>query len=482
MVGGTTSPGTRGSRLRAAGQLRALAARIRGAGRLKDLSTLPPEGRSRERHKRLALAAATSIGTRSVSIVVGLVTLPVLLRYLGPELYGLWVVLTSFGTLLVFADLGLGQGVVNGIAAAEGENQRRTIASLVASAFYMLVVVAVLIGCIFAVVYPLVPWDDVFNVRSASAAQVAGPAVAVLVTTTLLAVPLGLAVRVRHALQESFVANVWMAAGSVISLTAIVFAIVLDAGLPWLVFAFACGPLSTSLMNSISLLRDRRWLVPRLPDATVATARQLLGLGLLFFVVQVAGVAAYEIDNIIIARIIDTEAVTQFAVPMRLFLLVPTVVGLLAYPLWPASREALARGDESWFRHTVKLWLGLTAAAAAALSVLLALVATPLIHLWAGSDVTPTTSLLVALAGYSTLFSVSIVAAMFLYAVQAVRFVAITSVAFVAVNLVLSIALTRSIGIPGPVWGSVIAMLPSLVVQLAYIRRRLPNLTGLESR
>jgi len=481
MVGGTTSRGARESRLRDAGHLRALAARLRGVGRLEDLSTLPPEGRSRERRKRLALAAATSIGTRGVSIVVGLVTLPLMLRYLGTELYGLWVVLTSFATLLVFADLGLGQGVVNGIAAAEGKDQRRKIASLVASAFYMLVVVAFVVGCIFAGVYTLVPWDEVFNVRSASAAEAAGPAAAVLVVTTLLAVPLGLAVRVRHALQESFVTNIWMAAGSVISLAALITAIELGATLPWLVFAFACGPLFVSLMNGLSLIRTRPWLVPRPRHATVATARQLLSLGALFFVVQVAGVAAYEIDNLIIARILDAEAVTQFAVPMRLFLLIPTIVGLLAYPLWAASRAALARGDEDWFRRTLKLSLGVTAAAAATLSVCLAMVATPLIHLWAGSNVTPSTSLIAALACYSTLFAVSIVAAMFLYAVQAIKFVAISSVVFVTVNVALSIALTQSIGIPGPAWGSVIAMLPNLALQLAYIRRRLPHLAGLES-
>ena len=41
------------------------------------------------------------------------------------------------------------------------------------------------------------------------------------------------------------------------------------------------------------------------------------------------------------ARVIDVAAVTQYAVPMQLFMLIPTVFGLLAYPLWPAYREAL---------------------------------------------------------------------------------------------------------------------------------------------
>ena len=395
---------------------------------------------------------------------------PLLLHHLGPERYGLWVTVTSFAAFLVVADLGLSQGIVSGISAAEAKHRRSTMQSLVSSAFYMLVLVAALLGAAYAVIYPVVPWDEVLNATSPAVAQLAGPAVAVLVAMTLVGIPFGLAVRVRQGFQESFIANLWMSIGSVVSLAAVVLAIALGASLPWLVFAFACGPLTASLLNCASLFRSRPWLVPRRRDATVAQGRQLLSVGLLFFIVQVAGVAAYQTDNIVLARVIDVAAVTQYAVPMQLFMLIPTVFGLLAYPLWPAYREALERGDNIWFRRTVWRSLIFASAAGFAFSALLALTAVPVIHAWAGSSVTPSTSLVVALAIYSTLFTVSTVVAMFLYAVDAVRFLAWSSAVFVVANLGLSIALTRSIGIPGPAWGSVIAMVPNLVAQLLYVR------------
>jgi O-antigen/teichoic acid export membrane protein len=451
-----------------------LANRLKDLGRLQDLGTLSSGARSRERHRRLALAGVTSVAFRGVGIIVGLVMVPVLLHHLGPEKYGLWVTVTSFAAFLIFSDLGLGQGLVSGISAAEGEARRRSrMRSLVASAFYMLVVVAAFLGAVFAVIYRVVPWDDVLNVSSPSVAQLAGPAVAVLVAMTLVGVPFGLAARVRQGFQESFIANLWMSIGSVVSLAAVLLAITLGATLPWLVFAFACGPLTASLLNGASLFRSRPWLVPRLRDASVTQGRQLLSLGLLFFIVQVAGVAAYQTDNIVVARIIDVAAVTQYAVPMQLFMLIPTVAGVLAYPLWPAYREALARGDDVWFRRTVWRSLVLASGAGFVFSATLALTATPVIQAWAGSSVVPSTSLVIALAIYSTLFTISTVVAMFLYAVDAVRFLAVSSAVFVVVNLGLSIALTRSIGIPGPAWGSVIAMVPNLVAQLVYLRWRM---------
>lgn len=459
-----------GMRSDAVDQAGTLTNRLRGLGNLQDLATLSPEGRSRERHKRIALAGVTSIGFRAVGITVGLVTVPVLLGYLGPEKYGLWVTVTSFTALLLFADLGLGQGLVNGISAAEGDDRREALPSLVASAFYMLLVVAAVLGVVFAVIYPVVPWSEVLTVQSSSAAQLAGPAVAVLVAMTLVGLPFGLVVRVRLGLQESFIANVWLSVGSVVTLAALVLAVELDATLPWLVFAFACGPLAASLLNGGFLLHSRPVLLPRLRNASVSQGRHLLSLGLLFFVVQVAGAGAYQTDNLVVARIVGVAAVTQYAVPMQLFMLTPTIMGLLAYPLWPAYREARAREDNVWFRRTARRSFIIAIAVGSACSTILALTATPLIHVWAGSSVNPSTSLLVALALFSTLFTVSTVVTIFLYAVDAVGFIAASSAVFVVLNLGLSIVLTRTIGIPGPAWGSVIAMVPNLAAQLIYVR------------
>ena len=166
--------------------------------------------------------------------------------------------------------------------------------SLVASGFYMLVLVAALLGAAYAVVYPIVPWGEVLNASSPAVAQLAGPAVAVLVGMTLVGIPLaspsgfGWAFRSRSLPTSgcrsaaSSRSKPWSSPSP------------LGAPLPWLVFAFACGPLSASLLNCASLLRSRPWLVPRPRNATVAQGRHLLSLGLLFFIVQVAGVVAYR--------------------------------------------------------------------------------------------------------------------------------------------------------------------------------------------
>src|SRR2546423_1279703 len=65
-------------------------------------------GHSHERHRRIALSAFAGFGAKGVSMATTLITVPLTLRYLGPERYGVWMTMSSVMMMMVFADLGLG--------------------------------------------------------------------------------------------------------------------------------------------------------------------------------------------------------------------------------------------------------------------------------------------------------------------------------------------------------------------------------------
>ncbi len=147
--------------------------------RPRELSPLTGEERSRERNRRIALTAVSSGFSTVVRVLVSLITIPLMVRYLGTERYGLWVTIASATALLGFADLGLSSGLVNGISEAQGNHDESATRRYVASTFFLLVLIALVLGVGFAAIYGRVPWPRVFNVTSPSTAAVAGPALAV---------------------------------------------------------------------------------------------------------------------------------------------------------------------------------------------------------------------------------------------------------------------------------------------------------------
>ena len=84
--------------------------------RLLPFDTATQEGRAKERHRRIVLSAIASAMAKIISITTALISVPLTLHYLGPERYGMWMTISSLAALLAFADLGIGNGMLNAIA------------------------------------------------------------------------------------------------------------------------------------------------------------------------------------------------------------------------------------------------------------------------------------------------------------------------------------------------------------------------------
>jgi O-antigen/teichoic acid export membrane protein len=312
------------------------------------------EGRARERQRRARLASGAAAAAKAVRMLTTFASVPLAINYLGAERYGLWLTISSVAAFLTFADLGLGNGLLNAVSEAEGRDDHDASARAVSSAFFMLLGVAVIFTLVGFVAYPLVAWDRVFNVTSPLAVAEAGPAVAVFVGCFLVSMPLGIVERVQLGLQKGFANSLWEGLGSVIGLAGVVVAIQLRTSLPWLVFAMSGGPVLALLLNAWVLFgRQRRSLRPSLGRYSRDAAGRMLRLGVLFLVLQVVSAVAFFSDNLVAAHVLGAAAVTQYAVPRRMFDAVAMIVAMYVTPLWPAYGEAISRGDVPWVRHTL---------------------------------------------------------------------------------------------------------------------------------
>ncbi|MEU5552945.1 MULTISPECIES: lipopolysaccharide biosynthesis protein [unclassified Micromonospora] len=70
---------------------------------------------------RLTRNTLSMLGARIVMALAGLVSLPVVYQHLGPEAFGVWVLLTGLLAVVALFDLGLGSALVREVAAAETE-------------------------------------------------------------------------------------------------------------------------------------------------------------------------------------------------------------------------------------------------------------------------------------------------------------------------------------------------------------------------
>ena len=437
-----------------------------------DAST--PEGRSKERYRRAALATVGLGFSRAASIATSLIAVRLTVRYLGIERYGLWMTISSVALMLNFADFGLGNGLLNRLAEANGKDDRTAARRYVASAFFVLLGLAVLLGVGFGLLFPLIPWHNVFNVSSSAAIAEAGPALTVFLLSFLVSLPLGVVQRIQAAYQEGFATGMWISLGSVLSLVGLLAAVRLSAGLPALVLAMSGGQVLALALNGAYMFGwSKPWLFPRWSDASWESARDILQLGLYFFILQIVVAVSFASDNIVIAQVLGAEAVAQYAVPMRLFALLGGIVGLYLAPLWPAYGEALARGDIGWLKRTLARSLALTLLVCGIPSLLLVATGKWLVHLWVGPLLEPSYSLLLGLAVWALLSNLGSAISVFLNGVNQMRIQVVLAAPLVAGTLCLKILLPMKMGLPGVAWGLAIAFFFFAALPQTYFVRKL---------
>ena len=451
--------------------------------RLQPFDTSTSEGRARERYRRAVLTALAAGGARAVSMVAVLVSVPLALGYLGSERYGVVVTITALTGMLVFADFGLGNGLMNLVARASGSGDPLEARRSISSAFFMLCGISVILTLVLLPVYLLVPWAAFLNVADSVSARDVPAAVAVFLVSVLLNLPLGIVQRVQLAFQQGFVNSLWNAIANVVMLVSLVAVVSVRAPLAWIVLTMVGAPVVGNSLNWISLFLVRRAdLRPRWSLMHWAEGRRLLRIGALFFVLQLTVALAYESDIVVATRVLGPDAATTYSVVFRLFMILPTIVNMLLLPLWPAYTESIARGDVDWVRKTLRLSIGLALALSGLSSVVLVLMGPMVLDLWVGSGVKASFALMLGMAVWAVLSNSFNAVAMLMNGASVIGFQVATALSMAVVSLGASILFANLFGVAGIIWGTVAAFvlctalptalyLPTLLRRLGARRR-----------
>ncbi len=425
------------------------------------------------RGRALRLGFATGVAARALSIVVAFAAVPVVTDTLGQARYGAFALVAGLAALLPFSDLGLGSGLVTALGGATGRDDTREARRLVTAAFAGLVAVAAVLLVVFLVVDQFVDWARLLGLGDQPFAGEVDVAVRVFGVLFLLAVPGTLGTRVLQGLQRTHAANYWQFAAAPLVLVGYLLARAMDGGIA--AFAAVAGgvPLVLGIAATAWVFADQPGLRPTREAFDLTATRQLTRLGGLFLVLTVAVAVAFETDSLVLSWVLGPDEVAVYSVTFRLFSLVTMVAALAFAPLWPAFAESLSRGDVDWAKATFRRSVGAGALAAVPTAIVLALVAQPFIRWWVGDSFVPPFALVAGLAVWVTIVSVQMPLSMLLNGAGVVRFQVVAASCMALANLALSITLAHSIGISGPVWGSVVAYVVCTgVPSVLYLRYR----------
>ena len=451
---------------------------MKASAPLARVGVLSKKIRNDERYRRALITTSTSVCTKAISAVSAFISIAAVVRHLGPERYGLYATVTSLTTLLAFADLGIGNGLITAIARAQAGKSWGRVKKLISGAFLLLTAVSTVLALAFFTAYPKIPWPAVFNVRSSQAVSEAGLAAAAFVVCFLITQPLSIVQKVHMGLQEGYVNDGWTAASSVLALAGLLVGIKFGLGTPGLLLAIGLAPIVALTASNLTLFGYAKPRIrPDLSSIDREIMEQIFRSGMLFLVLQLAIALAFVSDHFVITQLIGPTAVADYSIPSRLFGMVQFLVAMGLGPMWPAYGEALASRDFGWVKRTFTRTIKLAFVLSGTASLVLLVAGPALVRLIGGSAIKPSVHLMVALAIWTVLGSVGNAISMFLNGANIIRFQVITASLMAITAIVSKIWLVQAIGIPGAVWGTIIGYtLFSLLPCVVYVPRLLKTI------
>ncbi|HET8567525.1 MAG TPA: lipopolysaccharide biosynthesis protein [Candidatus Limnocylindria bacterium] len=342
--------------------------------RLRPFETETPHGRSSERYRRIALTTISSFAVRGVGTLVGLVTVPLVLAYLGKERFGLWSTITTVVAWVALFDLGIANGLVNLVSRAHGRDDQDAAGRYVSTAMALLLGIAAVLALAIAVAGPLVPWSAVLAVRGAVDEATVRWSVIAALGTLVVGMPLSVTPQIYAGYQRSYVTNAFAIAGTLAGFAALLLAIRGGAGMPALVVTFGIGGLLASAAGLAYAFGSMPWLRFRVSAVSRDAVRGVMSRSFPLFLFQIGALAVNETQAIVLAHRCNLSVVADYSILMRLYLLAMSLIQASTASFVPSFREAHERRDVAWmhasFRNFVRVRMLLATCAAIGLALL----------------------------------------------------------------------------------------------------------------
>jgi len=420
-----------------------------------------------ERSIRAKKNIALSFVLKSLNIIIQLLLVPLLLGYLSPVKYGIWVTAGSVVNWFYFFDIGLGNGLRNKLAEALAKNDKELGRIYVSTTYAALSAIAIIIYLLFLAVDKFINWQKIFNAPTNISNEI-NTLIIVVFTFFAINFVARLIGTILNADQKSSINDLIYTAGNLLSL-AFIFILTKISHQSLVLVGLSIG-LSTFVPSVIITIlffsRNYKQLRPSFKFIQFKHINDLTSLGIKFFIMQVAAVVVFTTDNLIITQLFGPEKVAPYSIALKYFNIVQMGFSIFITPFWSAFTEAYTKNDFSWMKNTIKRLIKIWVLIVFTVIIML-LISDKIYEVWIGDRVQITFSLSALMALFVIISTWNNIFAFFLNGVSKIKISFYLSVITGFINIPLSIFLAKNIhlGIEGVILSTVICIFLGTIVQ-----------------
>lgn len=427
---------------------------------------------AKSRERNIFLSVFTGVFVKFFSLFSILITIPLTLNYLGPEEFGLWMLITGVVGMLTFSDLGLGMGLQNALSKCIGENDNENPVFFISTTYAAVSVVSILIMFLFLAVFS---WggEGVFLIKVSNSVANHKYVILMAIVLFLVNLPVGIIQKVLNGLQKMYVSNNVIAVGHLLSFFSIFMAVWFDVGLIGLVFLFFVSPMICFLTFSIFFFYKNPSYCPKLKFIKLDILPLIMNTGAWTVLAQLVYSIKINAPLLIVSSALGLGVLAEFSIAHKISTIVTVLVNIGLQALWPIYGEAYANRDLLWIKKTMRRSLIITFLVSSSAALFISLFSEFLTATWLGSNVKVSQSLISLLCVVSVLGNINICFAVFLNGTNNFKNQFLYSSFFVFCSIVSSLYFVELYGVLGVVWSMLLlcelAMIPFFYINVKQV-------------
>ena len=306
-----------------------------------------------DRDRSLRLAVLTSLISKVGTIVLRLVSIPIAIRLLGIEMFGVYTAITLAVGMIDMLHIGIGPALTKELSKAVARGDRERERTVFGTSILLSIGLTVLAMIGAAALLWTVPIPTLFGEKFLPVSEVMEKAAWVglfIISVEMICVTFEMG---RDGYQETRYNNSWGAAGNVVGALALLIGIWFFPTIEFLLIAVNGSIALAKLGNTIHLLIQRPYLFPRFELFRKKLVKPIAREGIQFSVTYILAAAIeYNVMAFLIARHIGPEAIAVYNVMITIHFSLAGLINMVTVPYWPALMDAFERRDGPWITRS----------------------------------------------------------------------------------------------------------------------------------
>ncbi len=307
--------------------------------------------------------------------------LPLTIDYLDKEKNGVWLAISSILGWINFMDIGLGHGLRNKLAEALAKGETSRAKTYVSTAYTSITILCFGIFLIFLIINHFINWCSFLNIKTFD--EDLNMIALVVFSMFSLQFALQLINSIMLSTQQSARVSLFNMIANLLVLVATFFIVrYARQSLFLLAFIFSVIPVIVFLVVNIFYFKTKfRDFAPNFRYFDREALKDVLHLGVKFFIIQISVLVLYQTSNVLICRYLTCDLVTPYNIAYRYFSIITISFSMIVAPYWSAYTEAYVKKDFKWIKKTLRqslrMWVLFVFAA-----ILMLLVSDKVYHYW----------------------------------------------------------------------------------------------------